>query len=455
MKSLLVTLAACALVAPAADAPFAGDWKGSLEINGTSIRINLHLKQEGGRWSGTFDSPDQNVTGIPMDRVEVDGDKLVWRMAGAGILYEGAFDAASGGISGTLTQGAGKLALTFQRMAPVAALVRPQEPKPPFPYVSETVSYPNPQAEGVRLAGTLTKPKGPGKFPAVLLITGSGPQNRDEEIKGHKPFLLLADFLTRRGIAVLRVDDRGVGESTGRFATATTADFATDVAAGVQFLLQRPEIDARHIGLLGHSEGGTIVPMVAVRVPEVAFVVLLAGGGVPGDELIAQQVYRGNLAEGASEESARQSRDLERAILTIIKAEPDIAAQRTKLAPLVEKTPALEPVLKSQLPGMNAPWYRYFIAHDPRPDLARVKVPVLALNGTKDTQVDAGQNLPAIETALRKGGNKDVTVKLMPGLNHLFQACRTGSLAEYESIEQTIAPEVLELIADWIGKHVA
>jgi uncharacterized protein len=285
MKSLILTLAACALVRAAGDTPFAGDWMGSLDVNGNPLRIALHLKHNDGRWSGTFDSPDQNASGIPMDQVEVDGNKLVWKMAGAGIVYEGAFDPATGAISGTLSQGGGKLPLQFKHAAAPPVLTRPQEPKPPFPYVSEAVSYPNPQAEGVRLAGTLIRPKGPGKFPAVLLITGSGPQNRDEEIMGHKPFLLIADFLARHGIAVLRVDDRGVAESTGNFATATSADFATDAAAGVQFLLKRPEIDPQHIGLIGHSEGGAIAPMVAVRVPEVAFLVLLAGPGVPGDEI--------------------------------------------------------------------------------------------------------------------------------------------------------------------------
>jgi pimeloyl-ACP methyl ester carboxylesterase len=271
---------------------------------------------------------------------------------------------------------------------------------------------------------------------------------------GHKPFLLIADYLTRHGIAVLRVDDRGTAESTGKFATATTRDFATDVAAGVQFLLKRPEIDAKHIGLLGHSEGGAIAPMVAVRVPEVAFLVLLAGTGVPGDEILAQQLYRGNLAGGASEESAKQARELERAILNVVKTEPDAAALQGKLAALAGGNLALQQILKDQSAVLNSAWFRYFIGHDPRPVLANVKIPVLALNGSKDTQVDADQNLPAIEAALRKGGNRDVTVKLLPGLNHLFQQCETGAVPEYETIEQTMAPEVLDLIADWIAKRV-
>lgn len=428
---------------------------GSLDINGNPIRIVLHLKHDDGRWSGTFDSRDQRASGIPMDQVAVDGNKLVWKMAGAGIVYEGVFDPATGTISGTLSQGSGKSALPFKRVAPPPPLIRPQEPKPPFPYVTEAVSYPNPQAEGVRLAGTLTRPKGPGKFPAVLLITGSGPQNRDDEMMGHKPFLLIADLLTRHGIAVLRVDDRGVAESTGRFATATTADFATDAAAGVRFLLQRPDIDPQHIGLLGHSEGGLVAPMVSVRMREVKFLVLLAAGGVPGDELIMEQKYRGNLLSGVPEEAARQARERDQAVLAIAKGEADPAARQAKLKALAEGTPALQKDLKVIAASMNSAWFLYFIRHDPRPVLANAKIPVLALNGAKDTQADAEQNLPAIEAALRKGGNRDVTIKLMPGLNHLFQQCNTGALSEYESIEQTMAPDVLDLIADWIAKRVA
>jgi uncharacterized protein len=453
MKSLLLTLAACVLAEAAGDAPFAGDWMGSLDINGRALRIALHLKHDDGRWTGTFDSPDQGASGLVMDQVEVNGDKLVWKMAAAGIVYEGALDTGSGAISGTLLQGGAKLPLQFKHAAPAAPLPRPQEPKPPYPYVSENVSYPNPQAEGVRLAGTLTKPKGPGKFPAVLLITGSGAQNRDEEIMGHKPFLVIADSFTRHGIAVLRVDDRGTAESTGKFSSATTQDFATDVAAGVQFLLKRPDIDSKHIGLLGHSEGGIIAPMVAVRMPEVAFIVLLAGTGIPGDEIIEAQSYHGALV-GASEDAARQTREVEHAILNIIKTEPDAGARQTRLAALAEGKPHLQQILKDQAGLLNSPWFRYFISYDPRPTLAGVKVPVLALNGAKDTQVDAALNLPAIESALRKGGNRDATIKLMPGLNHLFQPCKTGEVSEYQSIEQTMSPEVLELIADWISKRV-
>ena len=453
MKPLLLTLAACALAAAAGDAPFAGDWMGSLDINGNTLRIVLHLKHDASRWSGNFDSLDQAARGLVMDVVQVAGNQLVWKMSAAGIVYEGAFDPATGAISGTLLQGGAKLPLQFKRTAPPAPLVRPQEPKPPFPYVSEAVSYANPKAAGVRLAGTLTIPKGKGRFPAVLLITGSGPQNRDEEIFGHKPFLLIANYLTRRGIAVLRVDDRGTAESTGRFADATTADFATDVEAGVQFLLKRPEIDARHIGLLGHSEGGAIAPMVAIRTPEVAFVVLLAGTGVPGDEITELQAYRAAQMGGAAEDAAKETREMEHAILNVIKTEPDAAKRQGKLAALAEGKPRLQQILKDQSAALNSPWFRYFLSYDPRPTLAGLKIPVLALNGGKDTQVDPGQNLPSIEAALRKGGDRDVTIKLMPGLNHLFQVCKTGAVSEYESIEQTMAPEVLELIGDWIVRH--
>jgi len=312
------------------------------------------------------------------------------------------------------------------------------------------VAYDNPQAPGVRLAGTLTKPKGAGPFPAVLLITGSGAQNRDEELMGHKPFLVLADYLTRRGIAVLRVDDRGTAESTGNFKTATTQDFATDTMAGVRYLLGRPEIDKKRIGLIGHSEGGVIAPMVAVKMPEVAFIVMLAGSGVSGAQVIEDQVYQGNLLAGISPEAAAQNREFEHKILNIVMSDAD---PEKKILALAEGNPALQDNLKRQIPAMRSPWYLYFLAYDPRPTLEKVKCPVLALNGSKDSQVSPELNLPAIEAALKKGGNRDATVQLVPGVNHLFQNAKTGAVSEYREIEETMSPKVLETIAAWIARH--
>ena len=267
---------------------------------------------------------------------------------------------------------------------------------------------------------------------------------------GHKPFLVLADYLTRRGTAVLRVDDRGVGESTGSFSKATTADFATDVMAGVRYLESRSDVDKKHIGLIGHSEGGVIAPMVAVKMPEVGFIVLLAGTGVPGEQIIADQVYQANLIAGSSPELAAANRDFQAKLLKAVMSDSD---QEKKALALAEGNAWLQQKLAHELPAMMSPWYRYFLAYDPRTALEQVRCPVLALNGSKDSQVSPELNLPAIEAALKKGGNKDCTVQLVPGVNHLFQNAKTGAVAEYSAIEETMSPKVLDTIAAWVEKH--
>jgi pimeloyl-ACP methyl ester carboxylesterase len=330
--------------------------------------------------------------------------------------------------------------------------------------VEELVTYENKKA-GVKLAATMTLPRGTGPFPAVLLITGSGPQDRDETIFGHKPFLVLADYLTRRGIAVLRADDRGIGKSTGSFFTATTADFAEDAQAGVEYLTQRREVSPRQIGLIGHSEGGLIAPMLAARLNSIAFIVMLAGQGQSGEEVLyaqGQQILR---AQGASEAELATQRDLQRRLFALVKTETDPEAldqkvraildeHVSKLAEAKKKEAAvLKAGLQAQIQMLKSPWLRYFIRYDPRPALRQVRCPVLALVGAKDLQVPPEANLREIEQALREGGNKDFTVKQLPHLNHLFQTCTTGSLAEYAKIDETVCPAVLELIADWIAKR--
>jgi pimeloyl-ACP methyl ester carboxylesterase len=311
----------------------------------------------------------------------------------------------------------------------------------------------------------LTLPRSGGPFPAVLLITGSGPQDRDETIFGHKPFLVLADYLTRRGVAVLRVDDRGVGGSTGNVQDATSADFADDVLAGVEFLRGRKEINASQIGLLGHSEGGIIAPLVASRSRDIAFIVLLAGTGLPGDEILYQQAAAILKLTGADAESLARQKALQERMFVVLRQEKDRAAAETKLRAAVagltpkagkeEKSEVVEaqPLLEGQIQMALTPWFRHFLDYDPRPALRKVTCPVLALNGEKDVQVDARANLRAIEAALREGGNKDVTTQELPNLNHLFQTCKTGSVSEYSAIEETLAPVALETIAKWIAKR--
>jgi hypothetical protein len=363
---------------------------------------------------------------------------------------------ADGRITGTFWQSGGQFPFSLGREQ-IPQPARPQEPEPPFPYRSEELTF---RSGEVTLAGTLTLPPGEGPFPAALLVTGSGPQNRDEEVFGHRPFLVLADHLTRAGIAVLRVDDRGVGGSTGSLATVTTADLVGDARAGVDYLRGRGEIDAERVGLIGHSEGGIIAPMVAVRGEDAAFVVMLAGPAVPGDELITLQLERIFRAAGVDDDKVQQIRAAQGELLAAIRAESGEEPVRAKLRELIrlqlEATSGTAPdeetlaATLEQNADIASPWFRFFLGHDPRPTLRKVDVPVLALFGELDLQVPADQNLPEARKALAESGSGDVTVESLPGLNHLFQPAQTGSPDEYYGIEETFSPIALRKITEWI-----
>jgi pimeloyl-ACP methyl ester carboxylesterase len=337
----------------------------------------------------------------------------------------------------------------------LAAAVWAQNPKPPFPYQAVEVSYQN-TAGGVKLAGTLTLPHGAGRFPAAILITGSGPEDRDETIFGHKPFWVIADYLSRRGIAVLRVDDRGVGGSSGDAMKATIEDQAGDVLAGVAYLKSRPDIDARHIGVIGHSEGGIIASVAASRSASVSFVVMLAGTGVPGIQVLRLQEDMILRAAGADAATVAKNRAAADVIVEVIQSEPDNQAALTKIRSRLEgmQNPMQDAAIQAQIAMIRAPETQSLLAYDPAEALRKLKVPVLALNGSKDVQVPPKQNLPAISAALAAGGNKDFTVKELPGLNHLFQKCGQCTVAEYSTIEETFSPTALAVIGDWVAGHV-
>jgi hypothetical protein len=329
---------------------------------------------------------------------------------------------------------------------------RPQNPVKPYPYREEDVAYKNAGA-GITLAGTLSIPPGKGPFPAVVLVGGSGPHDRDESLMGHKPFLVLADALSRRGIVVLRSDKRGIGASGGDLAKATTDDLAADAEAGFEFLRGRTEVDAKRAGLIGHSEGGTIAAIVAGRNAHVGFIAMLAGPAVRGDEMMATQVMRIAQASGGSAELAAQAGTREREILGMITSGKDRAEIEKKLRELDGgHTPAaqLDANIKTSLDAMLSPWYRYMLGLDPGESLRKVKCPVLALDGEKDTQVDAKQNLGAIRTALTVAGNQSFEAVEMPGLNHLFQTAKTGAPTEYGDIEETMAPAILQKVGDFV-----
>ena len=276
---------------PAKPSDIDGIWSGTLDTGAITLRIVFHITNTEDGLTATMDSPDQNAKGLPVTAVTRSGSSLILELKQVGGKFEGKINNDLTVIDGTWTQGGASLPLTLKRVKDAAELERrrPQNPRKPYPYREEEITYDN-KAAGIRLAATLTVPPGEGPFPAVVLITGSGPQDRDESLLGHRPFLVLADYLTRQGITVLRADDRGVGQSGGNFATATTADFATDAEAGVAYLKTRPEADPQKIGLIGHSEGAIIAPMVAARNPDVTFLVMMAGSGVPGDEILVAQV---------------------------------------------------------------------------------------------------------------------------------------------------------------------
>jgi len=333
----------------------------------------------------------------------------------------------------------------------LALLATAQQAPPPVPYSEENVSYINPNAPQVVLAGTLTKPRSAGPFPAVLLISGAGPQDRDETISGHKPFLVLADYLTRRGIAVLRVDDRGVAQSTGNFDTATTQDFASDAEAGVRYLLTRSDVDAHHIVLIGHGEGAIVAPMVAVNMPQVSFLVLLAGTAVPGEEVLLEQTYQAEAAAGVPDDQLAADERIGALLYEMVRAGKSEAQLREALFRL---SPAYQPFLERwqrQLHHLETPWLRFFLAYDPAPTLEKVKCPVLALDGAEDTDVVPEQNVPALRAALKRGHNHDITVRVLPDLNYMFESVKAG--AEYKSAPETMSPLALDVIGSWIAKH--
>jgi fermentation-respiration switch protein FrsA (DUF1100 family) len=438
---------------PAKPSDIDGAWIGTLEVGaGIKLRVVFHIVNTESGLVTTMDSPDQGMNGLPTTKTTRDGTKLkidVQKISGA---FEGTIDTETNSIVGTWTQGA-EMPLVLHRLKDQSELElrRPQNPAKPYPYHDEDVSYEN-KLQNVTLAATLTIPAGKAPFPAVILITGSGPQDRDESLLGHKPFLVLSDFLTRHGIAVLRADDRGTGKSTGDFATATTADFATDTEAGIAYLKTRAEIAPHKIGLIGHSEGGIIAPMIAARNPDVAFIVMMAGSGVPGDEILVAQVQAIAESSGKTHEEAVKTAAKQREILALVKSEKDPAVLEKELKEKLSGE-GLEAQAGIEIKALTSPWFRYFMAYDPATALRKVTCPVLAINGEKDMQVPPKQNLPAIRKALEQAGNKHFEVDELPGLNHLFQTAKTGSPAEYASIEETISPVALDKMSSWILKQ--
>ena len=438
-----------------------GQWNGALKIQGTQMRLVFNISQTENSLSSTMDSPDQGAKGIPSTTTSFENSILKITIANAKIEYEGTLG-QDNIIVGTFKQGGQSFPMNLSKeKIDKEKLVRPQEPIKPFPYYSEDITFENKKV-GINLAGTLTLPNKEGVFPVVILISGSGPQNRDEELLGHKPFLVLSDFLTKNGIAVLRYDDRGIAMSKGDFKTATSADFATDVESAIAYLKTRKEINKNKIGLIGHSEGGLIAPMVASKSKDVAFIVLLAGTGIQGDSLLLLQKKLIEEASGVSKEDIQKGQSSNRKVFDIVNKSISLEQLNSDLTiyfkqilkdnPNTQKPAEMsdDDFVKLQVKQIASPWMQYFIKYNPAPALEKVKCPVLAVNGEKDLQVPPKENLEAIKKALTKGGNKSVTTKELPNLNHLFQECKTGSPDEYATIEQTFSPNALTEILKWL-----
>jgi uncharacterized protein len=451
----ICSIALLAGVVLCAQSAVEGTWQGTLDVGAMKLRLGLHVsKAAEGQLTSKLDSIDQGAMGIPVKVTTFADNALHLELPNLHATYDGRLSADGGEISGTFVQGA-PLPLVFKRVEKVETLNRPQNPKPPYPYDAQDVAYET--SGGIKLAGTLTLPRGPGPFPAAILITGSGPQDRDEALMGHKPFLVIADYLTRRGIAVLRLDDRGVGGSTGNSTRETLDDMAGDVVTGVQFLKGRKEIDARHIGVIGHSEGGIVGPAAAVRSPDIAFVIMLAGTGVVGTEVLKLQGEAIIRASGGSEQQVTDQHAMQEMIFRVLRAEPDdnaaLEKMMTEWKAEQKSASASDDTMRAQFKAVTSPELRSFLFYDPADALRKLKVPVLALNGSRDLQVPPQQNLPAIAAALAAAGNTDYTVSELPGLNHLFQKCNKCTVQEYGELEETFSPTALEIMGDWLLRH--
>jgi len=434
-----------------------GTWQGALETNGMRYRLQLRISHDSqGQLFATMDSIDQGINGFRASQVIQSGSAVHLELPAVRGGFDGTLNSIKNTISGTWRQNGNPSDLTFKRSDQILELRRPQTPRKPYPYTEEELDFPNAKA-GITLAGTLTMPRGPGPFPAAILLAGSGPLDRDEADSGHRPFLVLADRLTRMGIAVFRYDKRGIGRSAGDYDQATTADFAADAETALTFLKVRPGIDKRRIGFIGHSEGGIIAPMIASRSADVAWVVILAGPATKGEETLLLQSDLITRAAGMTSDQVVKSLDFDRESYNLVRHETNRAALESKLQDLVKVSglgaAAPSAVLQRQIHWTSSPWFRYFLDYDPVPALQQTKCPVLILSGEKDLQVPPKENLQLAQKALETGGNKDFQVTELPGLNHQFQHCYMGLPEESRAIEETFANDALSTISAWIVKR--
>lgn len=435
---------------------FVGNWIGNIQVQGIKMPLVFRIQEKNGQLSATLDSPSQKVTGIQVQKVLTSGNTITLELSNLNVNYVANY--VNDSLVGNFSQNGSISPLKMSRLVGEYSNIvkRPQEPTAKkFNYHIQEVIIEN-TAEKVKLAGTLTIPKGKGPFPAVVLISGSGPQNRDSELLGHKPFWIIADYLSSNGIAVLRCDDRGVGKSTGNFSTATSANFATDAKAMLQFLRIQPKINASKTGILGHSEGGVIAPIAVADDPSNGFLILLAAPGIPNDSLMLLQNQMILKSSGESEEKINQYTAFNRKCYQLLKSNVDIYELDHQMELLIKNnypdSSLKSELIRPMLQQFTSPWFRYFVNYDPTTYLKKIQTPVLAIQGDKDLQVSPIENIQGIESIFKSAGNKRVEIHLVPNKNHLFQTTTTGKIEEYGELEETFSPEVLEIIKNWILK---
>lgn len=441
-----------------------GVWRGAIKLGEKSINFTFKIKKKDSTYSTSIDIPTQRLEGIKASLTSISKHAVVIDVSNVGMIYKGQLNSDGTKINGTISESVNSFPLVLKRShsAEISKITRPQEPLKPYPYTEETVRFFN-KKSGITLVGTLTKPYGDSRFPVAILISGSGPQDRDETIAQHKPFLVIADYLTRQGVAVLRYDDRGFGKSSGDYSKATTKDLSLDVLSAIAFLKKRKDIDVRNIGLIGHSEGGIIAPLVANESKDVAYIISLAGTGISGKELIVKQ----SIAlrpfpvpdEAAYEKTIRKSIEIasQDKKMDVIRAELKDLYDLNIVPILINlgvSNEKIDRIINGFIEIRTTPWMRYFYNYNPATEFEKLSCPVLSLNGSKDTQVEAKTNQEGIRRALMRGGNKDYKIIELEGLNHLFQACETGAITEYSKIEETFSPKALQVISNWVLNHI-
>ena len=445
IKLILLLLCLCAT----SFAQIEGYWKGQIDLGVQKLEMGFGIQAVESGFSAKLDVPAQGALDIPVDETVFKENQLNMTMSAMGATYSGVLKEDR--IEGEFTQHGMTFPLNLEKGSKASKQVRPQDPQPPFDYRVEEVSFIN-EKEGNTLTGTLTIPKGKGPFPAMVLVSGSGQQNRDEELMNHRPFWVIADYCARHGIAVLRYDDRCMGGSTGEVENATSMDFSYDAEAAFDFLHKQKHINASRVGILGHSEGGIINFMVSARRPEVAFLVSLAGPAVNGIEVLKEQQAAILRASGMTEEMIAFSQNSNRQLFDIVESSNDREEADSLMRQLVKGWGYNEELTEQTVSGMTLPWMYYFLKYDPTEAIVKTTCPVLLLNGTKDLQVLVTQNFPAYEKIIADYGKTNLTMHELPDLNHLFQHCETGSPNEYFEIDETISPEVLEMMVDFVKK---